>query len=95
MECNAMVINHPGGIDSAFEVFIPIALIELEPQCFHINYDSMMGSYWVPKMPKERLSVRISKSRLEKLRRIAEQKEKTMTQLIEDWIDKLKEEKPS
>jgi predicted DNA-binding ribbon-helix-helix protein len=46
-------------------------------------------------MQKERLSVRVSKNRLEKLRRIAEQKEKTMTQLIEDWIDKLKEEKPS
>lgn len=46
-------------------------------------------------MPHERLSVRISKSRLEKPRRIAEQKEKTMTQLIEieDWIDKLKEAK--
>jgi hypothetical protein len=46
-------------------------------------------------MQKERLSVRVSKNRLEKLRRVAEQKEKTMTQLIEDWIDKLKEEKPS
>jgi len=45
-------------------------------------------------MERERLSLRVSKSRLEKLRRIARQREKTMTQLIEDWIDKLKEEKP-
>lgn len=50
-----------------------------------------MGS----QVTRERLSVRIAVSRLEKLRRIAKQKEKTMTQLIEDWIDKLKEEKPS
>lgn len=46
-------------------------------------------------MIKQRLSIRVAVSRLEKLRRIAKQKEKTMTQLIEDWIDKLKEEKPS
>jgi hypothetical protein len=46
-------------------------------------------------MERQRLSLRISSSRLEKLRRVAEQKEKTMTQLVEDWIDKLKEEKPS
>jgi len=44
-------------------------------------------------MNKERLSLRITPSRLEKLRRIANEREKTMTQLIEDWIDKLKEEK--
>jgi hypothetical protein len=50
-----------------------------------------MGS----QVTRERLSVRLAASRLEKLRRIAKQKEKTMTQLIEDWIDKLKEEKPS
>jgi hypothetical protein len=42
---------------------------------------------------KERLSLRITVSRLEKLRRVAKEREKTMTQLIEDWIDKLKEEK--
>jgi len=44
-------------------------------------------------MEKERLSLRITISRLEKLRRVAKEREKTMTQLIEDWIDKLKEEK--
>ncbi len=40
---------------------------------------------------KLRLSVRIEAGRLEKLRRIAKQKRKTMTQLIEDWIDRIKE----
>jgi predicted DNA-binding ribbon-helix-helix protein len=44
-------------------------------------------------MERERLSLRITASRLEKLRRVAREREKTMTQLIEDWIDKLKEEK--
>jgi hypothetical protein len=46
-------------------------------------------------MKESRLNIRVSQSRLEKLRRIAGQREKTMTQLVEDWIDKLKEEKPS
>ncbi|WP_333257186.1 MULTISPECIES: ribbon-helix-helix protein, CopG family [unclassified Microcoleus] len=46
-------------------------------------------------MKENRLSIRVSKNRIEKLRRIAAQREKTMTQMIEDWIDKLKEEKPS
>ncbi len=46
-------------------------------------------------MKESRLSIRVSKNRIEKLRRIATQREKTMTQMIEDWIDKLKEEKPS
>jgi hypothetical protein len=46
-------------------------------------------------MKESRLSIRASKNRIEKLRRIATQREKTMTQMIEDWIDKLKEEKPS
>ena len=41
-------------------------------------------------MSKERLSLRIEKSRLEKLREYAKAKKKTMTQLIEDWIDRLK-----
>ena len=41
---------------------------------------------------KERLSVRVDPQRLEKLRRIAKQKRKTMTQMIEDWIDRLQEE---
>jgi hypothetical protein len=40
---------------------------------------------------KLRLSVRIEAGRLEKLRRVAKQKRKTMTQLIEDWIDRIKE----
>jgi len=42
---------------------------------------------------KERLSVRVDSERLEKLRTVAKQKRKTMTQMIEDWIDRLQEEK--
>lgn len=38
---------------------------------------------------KERLSLRIEASRLAKLRVVAEERKKTMTQLIEDWIDRL------
>jgi uncharacterized protein (DUF1778 family) len=46
-------------------------------------------------MKKERLNLRVSGARLEKLRRVAEQRDKTMTQLIEDWIDRLQEANPS
>lgn len=38
---------------------------------------------------KERLSIRVESSRLAKLRMVAEDRKKTMTQLIEDWIDRL------
>ena len=41
---------------------------------------------------KSRLSLRISKKRHDKLRRIAAQREKTVTQLIEEWVDRLKED---
>ncbi|HAJ60176.1 MAG TPA: hypothetical protein DCP31_13710 [Cyanobacteria bacterium UBA8543] len=40
-------------------------------------------------MKNKGLHVRISERRLNKLRLYAEAKEKTMTQLIEDWIDRL------
>jgi predicted DNA-binding ribbon-helix-helix protein len=42
-------------------------------------------------LKKERLSLRVEVERLEKLRRIAAARKKTMTQLIEDWIDQLRE----
>jgi hypothetical protein len=45
-------------------------------------------------MEKERLSVRIESERLNKLRRVAKQRRKTMTQLIEDWVDRLEEKPP-
>ena len=32
---------------------------------------------------------------MQKLRQIADLREKTMTQLVEDWIDRLKDGKPS
>ncbi len=39
------------------------------------------------------MSVRLSLKRIEKLKLYAQQKDKTMTQLIEEWIDRLKLEK--
>ncbi|AFZ45714.1 hypothetical protein PCC7418_3604 [Halothece sp. PCC 7418] len=38
-------------------------------------------------MQKQRLSMRVEVSRIEKLRLYARYKRKTMTQLVEDWID--------
>ena len=52
-----------------------------------------MASRWVD-MQKERLSLRVEKERLEKLRRVADQRRKTMTQLLEEWIDRLEEKSP-
>jgi hypothetical protein len=46
-------------------------------------------------MKEKRLNIRVSETRLGKLKRIAKQKEKTITQMVEEWIDRLKEEKPS
>ena len=46
-------------------------------------------------MKKERFSIRVESGRLQKLRRIAIERKKTMTQLVEDWIDRLTEEKSS
>jgi hypothetical protein len=40
-------------------------------------------------MNKKGLNLRISERRLNKLRLYAASKEKTMTQLVEDWIDRL------
>ena len=40
-------------------------------------------------MDKQRLSLRIETSRVEKLRLYARHKRKTMTHLVEDWIDTL------
>lgn len=42
-------------------------------------------------MKDAKLNVRISSERLAKLRRVAASRQKTMTQLIENWIDKLAE----
>jgi hypothetical protein len=46
-------------------------------------------------MPKVRLNLRIQLDRLEKLKRVAYWRRATMTQLIEEFIDSLEEEKPS
>jgi predicted DNA-binding ribbon-helix-helix protein len=41
------------------------------------------------KTKEKRLAIRLSEKRFEKIRQLAEQKEKTLTALIEDWIDSL------
>ena len=46
-------------------------------------------------MTKIRLNLRISQERLNKLKNVASWRRKTMTQLIEEFIDSLTEEKPS
>jgi hypothetical protein len=54
-----------------------------------------MANYWLYPSIQKKLSLPVDSERLKKLRRIAKQKNKTLTQPIEEWIDKLKEEKPS
>lgn len=44
-------------------------------------------------MKTGRLNLRLSENRLNKLRLYAQNKEKTVTQLIEDWIDRLPSQK--
>ena len=43
----------------------------------------------------ERLSVRLSKSRMNKLRQYATIQDKTITQIVSDWIDRLRVDKDS
>jgi hypothetical protein len=60
--------------------------------CATINC-STLATQWGNKMTKvlkERLNVRVSGKRLQKLRGYAISKDKTMTQIVEDWIDTLK-----
>ena len=38
---------------------------------------------------KKTLNIRVEESRLQKLRNTAKERRKTMTQLVEDWIDRL------
>ncbi|GAC1489532.1 MAG: hypothetical protein NVS2B14_00870 [Chamaesiphon sp.] len=40
-------------------------------------------------MKNKTLNIRISEKRLQKLKEVAAYREKTMTQMIEDWIDRL------
>jgi hypothetical protein len=54
-----------------------------------------MANHWLYPSLQTKLSLRVDSERLKKLRRIAKQKNKTLTQSIEEWIDKLKKEKPS
>ena len=54
-----------------------------------------MANHWLYPSMQKILSLRVNSEMLKKLRRIAKQKNKTLTQSIEEWIDKLKKEKPS
>jgi ABC-type thiamine transport system substrate-binding protein len=54
-----------------------------------------MANHWLYPSIQKKLSLPVDSERLKKLRRIAKQKNKTLTQSIEEWIDKLKKEKPS
>jgi len=49
----------------------------------------MISRYHVDTMKSKGLHIRISERRLNKLKAYAASKEKTMTQLVEDWIDRL------
>lgn len=40
-------------------------------------------------MKPKRLNIRLSQKRYDKLKKYADSKEKDMTQIIEDWIDRL------
>jgi hypothetical protein len=54
-----------------------------------------MANHWLYPSMQKNLSLRVDSERLKNLRRIAKQKNKTLSQSIEEWIDKLKKEKPS
>jgi hypothetical protein len=38
---------------------------------------------------KKNFTIRLTESRLEKLRKLSREKEKSITAMIEDWIDRL------
>jgi len=48
-----------------------------------------MYSHWVEYMKEHRLSLRISIRRMDKFRQYATDRDKTLTQIIEDFIDSL------
>ena len=54
-----------------------------------------MANHWLYPSIQKKLSLRVDSESLKKLRRIAKQKNKTLTQSIEEWIDRLKKEQPS
>jgi|GEM_PF-586797 len=49
----------------------------------------MVASQWLSIMKDSRLSLRMSSRRLNKLRLYAASKDKTITQIVEDWVDRL------
>lgn len=46
----------------------------------------------IPRIKKDRFCIRIESNRLTKLRKVAGTKRKTMTALVEEWIDTLPKE---
>jgi Holliday junction resolvasome RuvABC ATP-dependent DNA helicase subunit len=62
-------------------------------QCFRrastLFYVNITGRRCLPVMKESRLNLRISSRRLNKLRSYAASKDKTVTQIVEDWVDRL------
>ena len=52
-----------------------------------------MGSHFLPIMKESRLNLRISTRRLNKLRLYAVSEDKTITRIVEDWVDSLPTQK--
>jgi hypothetical protein len=91
-----IVPNHTGTTKRPSQA-VSLTRMRIEPiveTCFHASILTLLDSQ-LPPMARDRLSIRVDTDRLEKLRRVAASKRKTMTQMIEDWIDRLQEEKPS
>ncbi|KST65389.1 hypothetical protein BC008_45535 [Mastigocoleus testarum BC008] len=58
---------------------------------FSIGWDRFLihMNELIQNMEKKRLSLRMSEKRLNKLRAYAADRDKTITSLVEDWIDSL------
>ena len=61
--------------------------------CLRMNYSDLMlallCSQQQHNMKEKSLHIRLSEKRLNKLRTIAAAREKTITQMVEEWIDRL------
>ena len=89
---------------SQWQIPFPLAHALLPPQA-SFRYFVLFTAVWVGHRPfiyyhnyvhmmyiavkKKDLHIRISSRRYDKLKAYAQDKEKTVTQLIEDWIDRL------
>jgi hypothetical protein len=75
---------------SSFERICTVPGVFPPTRDIYIIY-SMVAIWWntMTKINRARLSVMPTESRLKKLRAVALEREKSMTQMIEDWIDRL------